>query len=559
MSTSQHGQYNEPNGHKPNGHNKPKGKRSFLTRQETVHNAGKPGPSKEPPVINLTGNNDNITVDEQPMKRTRTKVPNCMDFKNVTLREHQKKVVNYMLATRRKGLIMYHGTGSGKTITSLAVAKCLMSGRIDNVVVIVPSSVLVQWEMVCNDLRLPHEKIQILSKDIWTRDFEKNRHTVTNMTLVIVDEAHNFRTDMEEGNRAQDMKRHVVVVMETCRLAGKVLFLTATPVWNMLSDLRNMLLAVDGMSGSELPKNSIIRRMDMGLTESNLNSITRCKFSYHDGVSVEKPTYEIRKENIEMSIKYLDDVYYPIETQNFTKVKVHDVSEWKDRDMTVFYNGIKQAANGFDPSINSATLGDMQDRNPKVHWLLNNIRPWVQAGEQVVIYTHFNKFGKEYITKLLDYMKISNRVIVGETRPEARANMVTLFNRRSIQALVITDAGGEGIDLKGVCRLVMFEQPWNQAKIDQVIGRAVRIGSHAHLPANQRHVTIHQLILMKPSLDRIRQLVPRDRLQEYKDKIGFPAADVLMGRYIRNKIDLADAVTKSVKRTSINRDLNACT
>ena len=39
------------------------------------------------------------------------------------LRPHQQKVVNYMKAKDPKGILLYHGLGSGKTITSIGIAE----------------------------------------------------------------------------------------------------------------------------------------------------------------------------------------------------------------------------------------------------------------------------------------------------------------------------------------------------------------------------------------------------------------------------------------------------
>ena len=40
---------------------------------------------------------------------------------------------------------------------------------------------------------------------------------------------------------------------------------------------------------------------------------------------------------------------------------------------------------------------------------------------------------------------------------------------------------------------------WNNERLKQVVGRAVRYQSHSSLPAKERHVTIYTLILQTPS------------------------------------------------------------
>ena len=65
--------------------------------------------------------------------------------------------------------------------------------------------------------------------------------------------------------------------------------------------------------------------------------------------------------------------------------------------------------------------------------------------------------------------------------------------------LLISEAGSEGIDLKEVRDVVILEPHFHEAITQQVIGRAVRFKSHAELPVEERNVTIHRLLLSKPS------------------------------------------------------------
>ncbi len=56
--------------------------------------------------------------------------------------------------------------------------------------------------------------------------------------------------------------------------------------------------------------------------------------------------------------------------------------------------------------------------------------------------------------------------------------------------LMATKAGAEGIDLKAVKNVYIMEPYWNPALIDQAIGRAIRICSHAKLPLEDRTVKV---------------------------------------------------------------------
>ena len=56
--------------------------------------------------------------------------------------------------------------------------------------------------------------------------------------------------------------------------------------------------------------------------------------------------------------------------------------------------------------------------------------------------------------------------------------------------MLISSSGAEGITLVNVRRVHIMEPHWNPARHDQVIGRAIRICSHAGLPVEERTVRV---------------------------------------------------------------------
>ena len=58
----------------------------------------------------------------------------------------------------------------------------------------------------------------------------------------------------------------------------------------------------------------------------------------------------------------------------------------------------------------------------------------------------------------------------------------------------ITSAGAEGLSLKNVRAVHIMEPYWNDVRLRQVKGRAIRIGSHLELPEDQRNVSIYTYI-----------------------------------------------------------------
>jgi superfamily II DNA or RNA helicase len=65
----------------------------------------------------------------------------------------------------------------------------------------------------------------------------------------------------------------------------------------------------------------------------------------------------------------------------------------------------------------------------------------------------------------------------GGQTPHERRKSVDAFTNGAADVLIATDAGSEGLNLQGTCRLVVnLELPWNPIRLEQRIGRVDRIG-----------------------------------------------------------------------------------
>lgn len=98
----------------------------------------------------------------------------------------------------------------------------------------------------------------------------------------------------------------------------------------------------------------------------------------------------------------------------------------------------------------------------------------------------------------------------GEQSAEERSLYLQIFNERyqdgfpqtlkdSIKehrlcVFMISAAGAEGITTANVREVYIMEPHWNPSRIDQVIGRAIRIGSHMALPPEDRNVRVRMYL-----------------------------------------------------------------
>src|SRR4030042_452326 len=81
------------------------------------------------------------------------------------------------------------------------------------------------------------------------------------------------------------------------------------------------------------------------------------------------------------------------------------------------------------------------------------------------------------IGKLLSNMKIKFVEFTGKIPVEKRQKLINEFMENSeCKVFLSTDAGGLGLNLQNADVVINFELPWNPAKLNQRIGRIIRIG-----------------------------------------------------------------------------------
>lgn len=121
---------------------------------------------------------------------------------------------------------------------------------------------------------------------------------------------------------------------------------------------------------------------------------------------------------------------------------------------------------------------------------------------KVVLYAHHREVVSRLQTGLSRYSPL---LIVGDVPADIRAQNVTLFQTNpAYRVMIISSAGGEGIDLYAAQDLIFVERAWNPGKEQQIEARLHRIGQKGA-------VTIH-ILLAKGTIDeRMDRLVERKR------------------------------------------------
>lgn len=98
---------------------------------------------------------------------------------------------------------------------------------------------------------------------------------------------------------------------------------------------------------------------------------------------------------------------------------------------------------------------------------------------------------------------IGKRFMVLDLDKDKAQKQIEVFNNKknnlygeNIKVLIITESGSEGISLKHTRLVCILEPYWNMILMKQVIGRAVRDGSHLDLPEEERNVRAYVYIMV---------------------------------------------------------------
>jgi hypothetical protein len=112
-----------------------------------------------------------------------------------------------------------------------------------------------------------------------------------------------------------------------------------------------------------------------------------------------------------------------------------------------------------------------------------------------------------------------------------------------IKIMLISPAGTEGLSLFNVRQIHIMEPHWNEVRIEQVIGRGIRLCSHKMLPIKDRHVDVFRYrsirtLKDKPTTDLYIEDLARTKdrlLQSFLDAMKGAAVDCRLN-YNHNKL-----------------------
>jgi ATP-dependent helicase HepA len=410
----------------------------------------------------------------------------------VRLFPHQLYVAERATATDPVRWLLADEVGLGKTIeASLILNRLVHTGKVQRVLVVAPDALTVQWlgelwrkyHQVFTLLDAPrladverdfgagfnpfelHPRAVIALEMLVERPHLSDHAVAAGVDLLVVDEAQRLRRP--PGHPGEPAWRAVAPI---AALGRHVLLLSATPLeddahgfFRLLQLLRPRDFPEDLnfeqrlATGEPLPPiTSATRRTDIGGLPPRVG--IPIAIDPHGG-------WPLRAQ-IEAEIRHLPAPDVVARRKKIERLK------------RVLSSGaaLRPLLHPDDASLRRQ-LDSLDGSDPRLVWLLSQLRRWRDAGEKTLIFVAHRETLEMLRAAFADRAQIQSGVFHEELSPARRDTEVARFRSADgPSVLVSTECGGEGRNFEFCRRLVLFDLPWKPSVVEQRIGRLDRIG-----------------------------------------------------------------------------------
>ena len=416
-----------------------------------------------------------------------------------TLQPHQQDVVD---RAQQGNLLIAHGMGSGKSLSSIAAAES--TGK--PVDVFTPASLTSNYEKEI----LKHKRDGAPFNVHSISRAAHQGYQIEPGNTVIVDEAHLARNPSTVRSK---------YLRDQIQRAGRVLLLTGTPTYNQPANLAPLvnMVAQDKVlpdNPQEFKERFIEERkvqpgfigrllgLKPGIVSSlkNRNELLNALRGRVHTFSQQKnmPRRVEKDVEVEMSPEQ-QKVYRYVEGKLpwHTRLKIRwnlPPSKAEARDLNAFSSGLRQASNTPGPYIQG--MGHLQAAmaSPKLTSALGSVEKHMSKDPNFrgFIYSNYMDAGTLPMAALLKRKGIPYAIYHGGLNATEKKNIVDMYNKGRIKIILGTSAATEGLDLKGTKLIQVLEPHFNESKTEQAIARGIRFGSHIHLPEKERQVRVER-------------------------------------------------------------------
>ena len=471
---------------------------------------------------------------------------------NDILFDYQNIIYNFLQNPLNRGLLVFHSTGSGKTVTSISVAeyfrkqdrdiiilstKSLKSNYIKEIInynkKLNPDINEIEIDNIVDDYKFVTMNASNMINQLQREDnlidkmlYEVNKFNLDNK-VIIIDEAHNLFNSIVNGSK--NANEFYELIMKSKNI--KLILLTGSPIINNFFEIVPALNMCAGFN--VLPeyyrdfKNLYIDESTNSIKNKiKLQSRILGLVSYHGPLFEERyqpfikslKESSTKKENFPIKLPIVIEKVPMSKLQNLEYVKLRDIEK---KESSRFIGGginkeqvsvstsyrikTRQISNAF-LTEEKLTLDNLDIYTPKFKKIYNNI---IKFPKQLgIVYSAFLTNGLDVFSTVLrlhnyqQYEENNNNdyknyaYYTGNQTLEEKDEILKVYNSKEnitgklISILLISSAGSEGLDLKNVRHVHIAEPYWNYARIHQVESRAIRYKSHDDLPEKDKTVSV---------------------------------------------------------------------
>ena len=493
-------------------------------------------------------------------KETRTLKEICFP-KEFQLQMPQLFLAEYINPkTPYRGIMVYHGLGSGKTCSAIQIAEKFKKNS--QVIIVLPAALETNFRselrsfcagsnylsdterLVLKNLspasyeykeiiKMSDERINkyytIYSYDKFVKLLKLNKLKFKN-TLLIIDEVHNMVS--ETGTRYEELYNAVHSADDTLRLV----ILTGTPIYNSPEEIAltmNLLLPDD----KQLPigKKFVNEFMDITYKKNgpvyNVKNMDLFKeaikgfLSYYAGAP---PHTYPRSELFFVKTKISDKQYKLYKKIIAAESKMTKMKDYVNEDITnnffiasrsvsniVFPNN-KLGDKGFESMMDDDySVARMKELSSKFVKILRKIK---KCEGTVFVYSNFKEYaGIKTFAKFLEHQHFKNYEMdgpgarryafwTGDETKMYKEEVRAVFNNKNnvdgsqIKVVLGSSAIKEGVSLQRLAEIHIIDVYWNFSRMNQIIGRGIRFCSHKDVPYRKQQVNVYIYLAVHPDI-----------------------------------------------------------
>lgn len=368
--------------------------------------------------------------------------------------------------------------GLGKTIEALAAISHLAARGSDHALVVCPASVVANWRQeIHRHTRLHAHVLHGAERDRSERSWRRQGGVAIttfdglrrlrrggdeadlqpSLGMLVVDEAHYVKNPATLRSQA---------VASWAAEAGRVLFLTGTPMENRVEEFRSL---IDHL------------QPEVALRVTATTALAG-PAAFQTAVA---PAY-LRRNQTDV----LEELPELIKSLAWVDPTEHDLRSYEAAVRAQAFQTMRRAAYTSVPAGGPASTADA-DRSGKAARLVDIIEEASQEGLKVVVFSYFRDV-LDIVTKAAE-LALPDGVfgpLTGSTPPHERQRLVDSLAGHPGAAVLTAqiEAGGVGLNIQAASIVVLCEPQWKPTVEHQAVARCHRMGQ-------VRRVMVHRLLL----------------------------------------------------------------